>query len=84
MNLNFYQSESTFEPEEVDAVSSPTTVYIRKNIRQDTRTDADGVEFTVWKYDEARVSRQEFEVYRTEKLQADIAYLFMMGGLEYE
>lgn len=84
MELNFYESESTVEPDEVDAVSSPTTVYIRKNIRQETHTDVDGDEPAVWKYDEAKVSRQEFEAYQTEKLQADIAYLFMMGGLEYE
>jgi hypothetical protein len=82
MNLDFYESESMAEPDEVDAVSSPTTVYIRRNIRQETLTDIDGSE-TVWKFDEAKVSRQEFEAYRAEKQEADIAYLFMMGGFEY-
>lgn len=83
MNLDFYKAESTVEPDEVDAVSSPTTVYIRKNIRQDTVQDVDGNEFTVWKYDEAKVSRQDFEEYRAEKQEADIAYLYMMEGFEY-
>lgn len=82
MNLNFYESESTVEPDEVDTISSPTTVYIRRNIRQETLTDIDGSE-TVWKYDEAKVPRQEFEAYRAEKQEADITYLFMMGGFEY-
>lgn len=83
MNLDFYKSESTVEPDEVDTISSPTTVYIRKNIRQDTVQDVDGNEFTVWKYDEAKVSRQDFEEYRAEKQEADIAYLYMMEGFEY-
>ena len=83
MELNFYEAESMTEPDEVDTISSPTTVYIRKNIRQETVQDVDGSEFTVWKYDEAKVSRQEFEAYRAEKQEADIAYLYMMEGFEY-
>lgn len=83
MTLNFYPSESTARPDEVDTTSSPTTVYIRKNIRQETVPDADGSEVTVWKYDAAEVSRQEFEAYRAEKQEADIAYLYMMEGFEY-
>lgn len=83
MTLNFYPSESTARPDEVDTTSSPTTVYIRKNIRQETVPDADGCELTVWKYDVAEVSRQEFEAYRAEKQEADIAYLYMMEGFEY-
>lgn len=82
MNLDFYESESMAEPDEVDAVSSPTTVYIRRNIRQETLTGVDGSE-TVWKFDEAKVPRQEFEAYRAEKQEADIAYLYMMEGFEY-
>lgn len=83
MNLNFYKSESMTEPDEVDAVSSPTTVYIRKNIRQETLPDVDGEELTVWRYDEAKVPRQEFEAYRAEKQEACISYLYMMEGFEY-
>lgn len=83
MNLNFYKAESTVEPDEVDTISSPTTVYIRKNIRQETVPDADGSELTVWKYDEAKATRQDFEEYRAEKQEADIAYLYMMEGFEY-
>lgn len=83
MNLDFYKAESTVEPDEVDTISSPTTVYFRKNIRQETVQDADGIELTVWKYDEAMVSRQDFEEYRAEKQEADIAYLYMMEGFEY-
>ena len=83
MELNFYKSESTVRPDEVDVISSPTTVYIRKNIRQETLQDADGGELTVWKYDEAKVPRQEFEAYRAEKQEAYIEYLYMMEGFEY-
>lgn len=84
MNLDFYKAESTVEPDEVDTISSPTTVYIRQNIRQETRVDADGSEFTVWRYDEAKVSKDEYNQYMQEKIQADISYIYMMGGLDYE
>ena len=84
MNLNFYQSESTVRPDDVDTSSSPTTVYIRSNIRQEICTDADGNEFTVWRYDEAKVPKDEYNQYMQEKIQADISYIYMMGGLDYE
>lgn len=83
MNLNFYKSESTVCPDEVDTTSSPTTVYIRKNIRQETFIDADGRELTAWRYDEAKISKAEYNQHMQDKAQADISYLYMIGGLDY-
>lgn len=89
MNLDFYESESMTEPDEVDAVSSPTTVYIRKNIREETVIDPESTgladnSYTVFVYDEAKVPKDEYNQYVSAKTQADVEYLYMMGGLDYE
>ena len=85
LNLDYYQSESNDAPAEVDTASSPTTVYLRKNIRAEQREDIDAGETrTVYVYDEAKVPRQEYDNYLQEKSQADIAYLYLIGGVDYE
>lgn len=50
-------------PEEVDRESSPTTVYLRKNIRQVEQKEAEDSEETVsvWQYEERELSVQEYE-----------------------
>lgn len=85
MNLKYYPSESDIMPEELDTSSSPTTVYLRKNLRTEERTDVmTGEKHTVYVYDEAKVPKTEYMDYITGKTQADIEYLYMMGGLDYE
>lgn len=85
MNLDFYKSESTVPPLEVDVESSPTTVYIRRNIVKGERTYPDtGETVTVYTYDEAKIPKNEYDRYMQDKTQADIAYLYLMGGLDYE
>lgn len=51
----------TTQPAVLDLDSSPSTVYIRKNITKATVRDAEGVKVPVWKYDEAAISRAEYE-----------------------
>ena len=49
-------------PQEVDAVSSQTTVYERRNIRQETEPDTmTGEEFTQWVYEQREYTRAEYE-----------------------
>ena len=85
MNLIFYKSESNTKPVEIDVESSPTTVYIRKNIVEDERTDiGTGETMLVYTYDEAKTPKDEYDRYMQDKTQADIAYLYLMGGLDYE
>lgn len=59
--MEFYKSESLEKPVTLDFSSSPTTVYIRKNIEQ---VDVDDVETgekkMVWKYDETKVSKTDY------------------------
>lgn len=85
LSLNYYKSESDAMPIEIDTVSSPTTVYLRKNIRAEERQDIEtGTTRMVYVYDEATIPRDEYNAYLTGKTQADIEYLYMMGGLDYE
>lgn len=50
-------------PEEVDRESSPTTVYLRKNIRQVEQKEAEdsGETVSVWQYEEQELTVQEYE-----------------------
>lgn len=85
LNIDYKQVESDTMPDEIDTMSSPTTVYLRKNIRTEERTDPEtGETRTVFVYDEAKMPRQEYVDYLSGKTQADVEYLYMMGGLDYE
>lgn len=85
LNLDYYPSQSDTMPDEIDITSSPTTVYLRKNIRTEERQDIETeTTRTVYVYDEAKVARQDYDNYMQGKTQADIEYLYMMGGLDYE
>lgn len=85
ISLDYYPSESDTMPEEIDTASSPTTVYLRKNIHAEERTDPEtGESRTVFVYDEAKMPRQEYVDYLSGKTQADVEYLYMMGGYDYD
>ena len=59
------------KPAELDRTSSPSTVYLRKNIVQKVRTDEDGTEVIVWEYEEAEMTSEEFEKYEKLLIQAE-------------
>lgn len=83
-NLDYYQSESDTMPEEIDTTSSPTTVYLRKNIHTEERADQEtGETRTVFVYDEAKMTWRDYDNYMQGKTQADIEYLYMMTGVDY-
>ena len=50
------------KPDEVDTTSSPTTVYLRRNIQQKEITQ-DEETITVWAYEEAQLTKEEYEEY---------------------
>lgn len=63
LTMNWGQRQGTQEaqPEVLDLTSSPSTVYLRKNIIQTTVKDADGNSTKVWKYDECVLTREDYE-----------------------
>lgn len=50
------------KPDEVDTTSSPTTVYLRRNIRQTEITSGEET-IQVWEYEEAQLTKEEYEEY---------------------
>lgn len=59
------------KPAELDRTSSPSTVYLRKDIVQTIRTEEDGTEVIVWQYEEAEMTVAEFEEYEKMLIQAE-------------
>ena len=89
MKLNYVKSQSSIKPELVDTTSSKTSVYLRKDIAENTITDMDGNEVIMYEYDEAVLTNAEYEEYLKEleiidiqQQRADIDYILMMTGLE--
>lgn len=54
-----FGTEAT-KPEEFDVTASPTTVYQRRNIRQETKTEADGKKVTGWQREERELTLEEY------------------------
>lgn len=53
------------KPQEIDTTSSPTTVYLRKNIK---RVDVKMGEETIkaWQYEEAQLDQEQYEEFQKE------------------
>ena len=87
MKMNYVKSESTIKPELIDTTSSKTTVYIRKNIIEKETGDST----TFYEYDEAKLTKEEYQEYLKEleiidiqKQRADIDYIALMSGIDLE
>ena len=55
-----HEGSQAEKPKTVDTTSSATVVYLRKNIKQITRSDDMG-EITLWQYEEAQCTHEQFE-----------------------
>lgn len=75
-------------PLEIDTTSSPTTVYLRRNIEEVPNVDPMGepAEGTHWRYEEAQLTLDEYWEYQIEVNAADmkcqIDYIAMMTDVE--
>lgn len=70
MQLEWRPSGSYIMPQEIDHTSSPTTVYLHRNI---TQVERDGRIF--YEYDEAKLSNFEYQTYRDELNRSEINHL---------
>jgi hypothetical protein len=61
MELIYRPSESTVRPVEIE--KSKHTVFLRRNIVEEERTYAPGETQTMWVYEEAKLSHEEFDKY---------------------
>lgn len=66
MKIEWYKSESTVKPHEVDYESSPTTVYLHRKIKSYVKD-----EVTYWTYEEAKLTPTEYTVYAAEQTRQD-------------
>ena len=75
--------ESSVRPQEVDDTSSKKYVYVNRNIEEETRTDEDGNETTVYIFEQDRISKDNRETYEAcDQNAADIAYIAMMADID--
>lgn len=88
MILNYIKSESTIKPELIDTISSKKVVYLRKNINEKKR-DIEGESQTYYEYDEAKLTKGEYEEYKIQlatldirQQRADIDYIALMTGVD--
>lgn len=68
MILNFYYSESSVKPLELDEISSKKVVYFRKNISEVENKNDDGEVSKMYTYQEAKFPKEDYELYKTEIL----------------
>ena len=92
MKLNYIKSQSSVKPELLDTTSSKVVVYLRQNIVENKNTDEmSGEETVFYEYDEAKLTKEEYQEYLKEleiidiqKQRADIDYIALMSGIDLE
>ena len=92
MKLNYIKSQSSVKPDLVDTTSSKVVVYLRQNIVENKKIDEmSGEEAVFYEYDEAKLTKQEYQEYLKEleiidiqKQRADIDYIALMSGIDLE
>jgi len=85
----WYKAESSELPSTIDDTSSRVYVYVRKNINVEQRTDESGEIITVYVYDEIKIPKEVYEIFklesRNERRISDIEDVFadmLFGGDE--
>ena len=89
MKLNYIKSQSSVKPDLVDTTSSKAVVYLRQNIVENIKTDEmSGEESVFYEYEEAKLTKQEYQEYLKEleiidiqQQRADIDYIMLMTGI---
>ena len=89
MQLIYVKSQSSVKPELIDTTSSKSTVYLRKNIVENKKTDEmSGKETVFYEYEEAKLTKEEYQEYLKEleiidiqQQRADIDYIMLMTGI---
>lgn len=78
-------AEANYKPNTVDIATSKVYNYIRRNIHQEQREDDEGKIYTVWVYEEKKISKESWELYKAvERNSANIDYIAMMTDVEIE
>ena len=92
MKLNYKKSQSSIKPDLIDTTSSKKYVYLRQNVVEINSTDEQsGENRSYFEYDEAKLTKSEYEEYLKElsildiqQQRADIDYIALMTGVDLE
>ena len=92
MILNYIESESIVKPELLDTTSSKKVVYMRRNIvEKQLESEINGEMQKYYEYEEAKLTRAEWEKYQKElavidiqQQRADLDYIALMVGVDLE
>lgn len=60
MTINWTITEGCEQPLEIDDTSSPTAIFLRKNIQEIEKENQDGTTIPMWQYEEAILSKKEY------------------------
>lgn len=83
IKFTYHEGSQAEEPLAVDTESSKGTVYLRRNIEQIERKDEQtGETVTLWGYEEAQLTHEEYALYLGEDNSAKIEYVAMMSDIE--
>lgn len=78
-------AEANCKPDTIDTATSRIYNYIRRNIHQEQHEDDEGNMLTVWVYEEKKILKENWELYKTiERNSANIDYIAMMTDIEIE
>lgn len=72
MQVDYKIVESSVMPLEIDVTSSPGGIYIRRNIEKITTTDENENEILKYRYQEAYLTKSEYEKYSKDLLVGQI------------
>lgn len=92
MKLNYTKTKSTVKPDILDTTSSKVVVYLRKNIEKIDEVDqTSGDTIQMYVYDEATLTKEEYDQYVAElnirdiqQQRADIDYIALMTDVDLE
>lgn len=92
MIINYKTVQSNVKPELIDDTSSKRMVYLRRNIVSSIKKDEnDGSATTIYTYEEAKLTKEEYDRYLAElsikdiqQQRADIDYIALMLGINLE
>lgn len=73
-----------FEPAELDTNSSKVYVYQRRNIQRVTHENEDGTSSEFWQYEERKLTHDEYQKLRIERLESENTNLQLALAELYE
>jgi hypothetical protein len=71
MTIEYYTAESNVSPSLVDSTSSQKYTYLRQNVQEVEREDPDGSKYTVYVYEEAKLTKEEYTIYLVDQTSGE-------------